>query len=176
MVNESIQKELEHRRRRRNIEYIALISIHGFFTGAFLDSLLPIPTLGAMLSAGGLAWTLSQLREKRRTLPSGSSYRVIADVIEMLLLLLFVMIAYIVALKQGDESLFVYQAHFSLVMMSYFTFTCFGETAWVRKVFSMLDSAEQLNYLTNLNPSLIFPYNLKSIQRALGFGKNKTDA
>lgn len=166
MTGSDITNLLERKRRRRNIEYVGLIALQGFFVGSFARSLVLLPSIGAMIATGGMAWTLTQYREKRRTLPESNRYRIIADVMETFGLLLS-LVGIAIAAHSLDIPVLLYQAHLSLMLMAYFASTLGSETLWMKKIFPTLNTAQQLNYLVNLNSSLILPFSWTRMKKAL---------
>ena len=160
----SITTEVHRKCRRRQFEYLVLIAFQGFFVGSFLDVLRIVPAIGIVVCTIGMSWTLTQYRQKRCTLPENNSFRVIVDVLEVFALLLFVTIFSIVALSMNID-VFVFQAHVSLMLMSFFAGTVATEHFWVQKIFPTLNPAQQLNYAINLNVSILLPFKKSQLKR-----------
>lgn len=163
-MSPQVKSEIEVIRKRRNIEYIFLLSIQGFLGANFSDFLVPFVSIGIAFSSLGLGWTLTAYRESRRTLPKNSKYRVLAEIIESLLILLFISLFGIAAYAY-KVSIIVFQAHLSIVFFCYWTACCFAEAHWVYNVLPKSGIAEQLNYLSNLGKSVILPLDFQLIKR-----------
>ncbi|MFN8367487.1 MAG: hypothetical protein U0Y96_09675 [Candidatus Kapaibacterium sp.] len=155
-VNPAIQQQLLYTQKRRQIEYFVLMTVQGFFFGAFLRNIDTVAGIGVVIFTVGLTYSLTQAREKRRILPESNKYRVLADVIEMIGLL-FVLVCATIAAIDLHIPVFFYQAHASLCLLLYFGCTMLFELFWTRKNFQKLLPAQQLNYLSNYNRSIIFP-------------------
>jgi hypothetical protein len=158
-VNPTIVQQLLYNQKRRQFEYFALMTVQGFFFGAFLRQLNPVAGLGVALFTIGLTYTLTQYREKRRTLPESNKYRVLADVMEMIGLM-FVLVCLSIVAIDLQVPLLQFQAHASLCLLLYFGCTMVFELFWTKRNFHKLLPGQQLNYLTNYNRSIIFPKNL----------------
>ena len=169
-MNSSIAQEIQRKFRRRKIEYLALISVQAFFVGAFHNLLRPVLCLGLVVSTCGMCWTLTQYRQKRGTLPEVNKVRVIVDTLEALFLMLFLTLFSIAALKM-DIDLRVYYAHVSVMLLSFFAATLATEMFWIRRIFPLLNSAQQLNYAVNLHASVLWPFSLSYLKKSLRWKK-----
>ncbi len=171
-MNSSVAQELDQKVRRRKIEYLVLIAIQAFFAGSMSAVLRPFLCLGLILSTSGTCWTLTQYRQKRCTLPEANRFRVIVDALEALFLMLFLTVFSIVALQYEVDAR-VYYAHISILLLSYFAATVLTELFWIRRIFPLLNSAQQLNYVINLPASILWPFRLSYLKRLFRW-KNST--
>ncbi len=170
-MNSSIAQEIQRKFQRRKFEYLALISVQAFFAGAFHGLLRPMICIGLVISTSGMCWTLTQYRQKRSTLPEFNRFRVIVDTLEVLFLMLFVTLFSISALKM-DVDLTVYYAHLSVMLLSFFSATLLTELFWIRRIFPLLNSAQQLNYVVNLKSSILWPFSLSYLKKSLRWKKD----
>ncbi len=151
--------ELNRKERRRITEYLSLTFLYFALFVLATPLLEPILSFSFTLLGGTLGWALSQHRERRRLLPPYHRQRLIADILENLLFLLFLTLIFSVAL-------FVHYplpqllGYLSAAFWSYFLTTAIGERTWQRRFFSTLSEEQQKNYLANLSRTIFLPLNL----------------
>lgn len=158
------QVQILKKKKQRFIEYLVLIGFQGFFVTAFLAVLQPFLSVVLAVGAFGLAWNLARLREHRRTLEPSDKRRLLGDALESLVLMLFLVCVGIGA-RFIEVSFIAVMAHLSVSLLAYFLGSFLGESMWTKQYFEALSEQEQHNYATNLNRSLLFPYDFSHLRR-----------
>ncbi len=169
-MNSSIVQEIQRKQKRRRLEYLILISVQAFFVGAMHHLLRPVMSFGLILSTGGMCWTLTQYRQKRNTKPEVDRFRVLMDAFEALFLMLFLTLFSILALSMQVD-IPVFYAHISVMLLTFFAATMLTELFWVRRIFPLLNSAQQLNYVVNLRSSILWPFSLSYLKKSFRWKK-----
>ncbi|MDW8220491.1 MAG: hypothetical protein RML40_08175 [Bacteroidota bacterium] len=151
------------KRRQRLVEYIALSTLQGILAVGLLQStsLIRSVELVPLVFAG--AWLLAQLREKRRTMGQHDTKRLLGDTIESFCLALTIALALILA-QWFTVGIVVAMTYFAVSLLAYLLGSFFGELWWTSRVLPRYDLEHKINYVTNLNRSVIFPYNLRYLR------------
>lgn len=154
--------EFRLKRLQRAVEYILLSSIFLFFLLAFHGLYEWWLALGLGLVIFGMNFQLTQLRERRRLTPPRDRSRIIADMVESVLLLLFVVgllgIGGIWRWMDLQEQ--EYLAYIASILMGLFLAGLTGEIYWQVRNFHDLDDDEREHYIANLKRTIILPYTI----------------
>jgi hypothetical protein len=161
-----IERLVQMKRRQRFVEYVGLISLQGFLAVGLLQATHQYEALLAVPVSFGMAWMLTVAREERRTLDQHNTGRLLGDTIESFGLALSVAVFVITARFWGVK-LSLIMTYLAVIMMLYFLGSFTSETVWLSRVFPHLTFENKLNYLKNLNRSIIFPYNLHYLRSIL---------
>jgi hypothetical protein len=152
--------QLQLKRLQRAVEYALLVAMHLFFLISFrgLYEWWMAAMLGVIMF--GLNFQLTQLRERRRLAGVSSRQRLLADTLESILFL-----GFIVALSLGESygrshqiSDQEYLAYVAAILGGIFLAGLAGELYWQRKFLRSLDQSEQQTYIANLKRTIILPY------------------
>lgn len=150
------------KRLQRAVEYILLASIFLFFLLAFHGLYEGWLAIGLGLVIFGMNFQLTQLRERRRLAPPRDRSRIIADMVESILLLLFVVgllgIGGVWRLMELQEQ--EYLAYIASILMGLFLAGLTGEIYWQVRNFHDLSDEERSHYITNLKRTIILPYTI----------------
>lgn len=164
MLSEIDIERLVHlKRRQRFVEYVSLISLQGFLAAGLLHATHEMQALIAAPVSFGMAWLLATAREERRTLDQHNTRRLLGDTIESFGLALSVAI-FVITARYWGINVSLIMTYLAVVTMWYFLGSFLSETVWLSRVFPYLGFENKLNYLKNLNRSIIFPYNLSYLR------------
>ncbi|MBL7997374.1 MAG: hypothetical protein JNL32_01935 [Candidatus Kapabacteria bacterium] len=155
--------ELHRKRKRRNIEYLLLISVCGYGSGATSASIVWILALPCCVVFAVSGWILAMRREERRFLPASDMYRATSEVAELIIGIVFVIAMYVVILISSLSSQ-TYFAGMIVMLLCYLAATYFAEQYWTYRIFIGKPIASQLNYIVNLPESVIKPMSRSSIK------------
>lgn len=161
-----IERLVQMKRRQRFVEYVGLISLQGFLAAGLLHATHQYEALLAIPVSFGMAWMLAVAREERRTLDQHNTRRLLGDTIESFGLALSVAVFVITARFWGVK-LSLIMTYLAVITMLYFLGSFTSETVWLSRIFPTLAFENKLNYLKNLNRSIIFPYNLHYLRSIL---------
>ncbi len=152
--------ELRTKRIQRSIEYTLLATIFFFFMLAFrglYDVWIAI-CVGIIIFC--MNFQLTQLRERRRLGNPRSRSRLLADTLESVLLLAFVVglfgLGGVWRLMQMQEQEYI--AYIASILFSLFLAGLSGEVYWQIRNFRALSGEERRNYVKNLSRTIILPY------------------
>lgn len=152
-------QKLKQKEKRRTIEYSLLVIVYFiFFLSAAEHVALSLSSIVAFIGTTA-GWMLSHLREKRRCLSPFNRQRLIAEIVETLVLLSFLAFGGILALSAQFPTTLLF-GYLSLLLWTYFLATLLNEIRWHSIFFPQLSEEKQQNYLQNLSPTIFFPLNL----------------
>lgn len=145
---------------QRSLEYVLLSATHLFFVLSFHQYFEWRMAAGAGAAMFGMNYQLTLQRERRRTRPPSDRQRVLADMLESILLLLFVVLLSLGGtvkrwLAMQDQEFLGYVA---AMLTGIFLAGLIGEHVWQHRHFATLDEERRLNYVCNLRRTIIFPY------------------
>ncbi len=163
LSDDVLQAVLQHKVRRRFWEYVVLLTLQGFFVGAFTPVVSVALALPIGISTAGAAIALAWVREQRRLLRDPYQ-RLSLDTSEVFVLLALLGISALVAYALRIP-LVAYQAHLSYVLFGYVLGSLLGEMGWRYKVLRQLPPQDRYRYVQNLAPSLLLPYSWAHLQR-----------
>ena len=148
------------RRIQRSVEYSLLIATHLFFLLAFRHFYTWWMAMGLGGATFFMNFRLTRLRERRRASARRDRRRIMADTVESLLFLAFVIListggAFRSWLDVGDQE---YLGYIAAILFGLFLAGFLGETFWQTRRLPELEPEEQENYRSNLPRSIIFPY------------------
>lgn len=166
-MNEELFILFQRKRRQRMVEYVALIGLQTVLVLLLLREVQPIFLLVFAVSVFGVAFNVTKLREQRRTLGVHSTTRLLGDTIESFSVMVIILVAGIGA-RLLDVPMVSFFAHLAVIVWAYFCGSFTSETLWTRRVMPVLSSEQQLHYVSNLNRSIIFPYNIPYLRSVLG--------
>ena len=148
------------KRAQRALEYALLAGMHVFFLIAFRAFYSWAMALVLGLASFGMNFQLTQLRERRRVEARMDPRRLLADTIESILFLLFV-----VALSLGGVlrswmaiAYTEYLGYVAAILGGIFIAGLVGEIYWQLRHLRQLDADRMGNYVANLHRTIIFPY------------------
>lgn len=151
------------KRRQRFVEYAGLVSLQGFLAAGLVHATNLSGALGVMPVFFAAAWLLAQIREKRRILDQHDPKRHLGDTIESFSLA-FSLALLVIGARWLGLGAGVMMTYLSLIIASYFLGSFVGELWWSSRVLPRYDFGQKINYVMNLNRSLIFPYNLRYLK------------
>lgn len=151
------------KRRQRFIEYAGLTAVQGFLAAGLLHATDLTSSFVAVPFAFVVAWLLAQIREKRRTLGQHDAKRHIGDTIESFSIALMMAIM-VIGARWFAVGLAVMMTYLSMTILAYFLGSFSGEMWWANRIFPRYDLEHKINYVINLNRSVIFPYNLRYLR------------
>jgi apolipoprotein N-acyltransferase len=159
-TSENEQRDLRLKRLQRGSEYALLIAMHAFFLISFRQYYTWWMALVLFLIMFGLNFQLTQLREGRRAGNGSNRGRIVADIVESFLFILFIFLLYggeSAARKYGitDPE---YLAYVAAILTGIFLAGFLGELYWQRKILRSLDEVGQHAYIANLKRTIILPY------------------
>ncbi len=160
----------KRKRKQRLVEYAVLIGLQVIITVGLASETNPVFAVGFSVSAFGTAWSLAFAREQRRTLGEHSTKRLWGDTIESFGLMFFILTAGITAQFLALPRM-GFMAHLAVIVLMYFLGSLSGELRWQQRLLFVLTTEEQINYIANLNRSIIFPYNIPYLRHVFGFGR-----
>jgi hypothetical protein len=167
MLSEAdIERLVQMKRRQRFVEYVGLISLQGFLAAGLLHATHEYEALMAVPVSFGLAWMLTSAREERRTLDQHNTRRLLGDTIESFGLALSVAVFVITARFWGVKVSLI-MTYLAVITLLYFLGSFVSETVWWSRIFPNLAFDHKVNYLKNLNRSIIFPYNISYLRSIL---------
>lgn len=171
-VNEQQQSTVRRKRLQRSFEYALLIGFQGFMAGSLMAYLHPFWALFSAVLFGATAWMLTQRRERRRALQSLHRTKLLGDIAESVFVLLLFSAYGLVAIAVAavPESVL---PHLSVCVFSFIFTTAIAEYKWFGGFFATLSDEQQQQYIDNLSPSVIFPYNLRLL-RSVFFRRPRT--
>lgn len=169
-MHQDIVLQLRQKQRQRYIEYIILMMIQIVFAVRLSGSGESLMPFIISLSSCAVGWSLSFIREQRRTLGVHNTKRLMGDILESFVLTAMIVIIGIMA-QILSLSLVVVWSVVASIFFAFFLGSCIGEWMWRRRFFSRLTQESQYNYVANLNRSLLFPYNLVYLRQI--FGKSR---
>lgn len=148
------------KRTQRAVEYLLLAGVNVFFIVSFRSFFEWWMATGLGLSMFFMNLQLTQLREQRRKRSPRDRGRVLADTVESILLLLFIVMlslggAFKNLLDIQDQEFLGYVAS---ILAGIFLGGLFGESYWQLRHFSVLETEVRSNYIQNLRRSIIFPF------------------
>jgi hypothetical protein len=153
----------EMKRRHRFIEYAGLTAMQGFLAAGLLHATDLTASFGAMPLVFMAAWLLAQVREKRRTRGQHDTKRLMGDTLESFSIALMMAMMVIVA-KWFSVGIAIMMTYLSMAILAYFLGSFIGEMWWANRIFPRYDLQHKVNYVINLNRSVIFPYNLRYLR------------
>jgi hypothetical protein len=156
----------EMKRRQRYLEYVSLAAGQGFLAAGLLHATNLTASFGAMPFVFGAAWLLAQVREKRRTLGQHDTKRLMGDTIESFSIAAM-MALLVIGSRWFTVSVSVMMTYLSMAILAYFLGSFIGEMWWASRMFPRYDLEHKVNYVINLNRSVIFPYNLRYLRSIL---------
>jgi hypothetical protein len=165
--HDHLLRELAAKRRQRLIEYALLIALQFVLTSLLGSQTQPVFAIALSASTAGLAWSMAALREQRRTRSEHDSGRILGDTLESFGLMLFIFSSGMAAQVLGVPRV-SFMAHLAVVVLAYFCGSLIGEQFWFRRTFARLPSEAQQHYVSNLNRSVIFPYNIPFLRSVFG--------
>lgn len=151
------------KRRQRFVEYAGLVALQGFLAAGLVHATNLSGALGVMPVFFAAAWLLAQIREKRRMLGQHDPKRHLGDTIESFSLALSLALL-VIGARWLDLGAGVMMTYLSLIIASYFLGSFVGELWWSSRVLPRYDFEQKINYVMNLNRSVIFPYNLRYLR------------
>lgn len=158
-----IERLHEMKRRQRFIEYASLVAMQGFLAAGLVHSTALTLSFTAMPVVFAAAWMLAQIREKRRTMGQHDTKRLLGDTIESFSIALLMALALIVA-RWFTVGVAVMMTYLSMTILAYFLGSFIGEMWWASRIFPRYDLEHKVNYVINLNRSVIFPYNVRYLR------------
>ncbi|TAE29906.1 MAG: hypothetical protein EAZ92_05705 [Candidatus Kapaibacterium sp.] len=171
MLSEAdIERLAAMKRRQRFVEYVGLISLQGFLAAGLLHATHETEALLAAPVSFGLAWMLTNSREERRTLDQHNTRRLLGDTIESFGLALSVAV-FVITARYFGVKVSLMMTYLSVMTLLFFFGSFVSETVWFSRMFPHLAFENKLNYLKNLNRSIIFPYNVSYLRSILRSGK-----
>jgi hypothetical protein len=163
----------EMKRRQRYVEYVSLSAGQGFLAAGLLHATNLTASFGAMPLVFGAAWLLAQVREKRRTLGQHDTKRLMGDTIESFSIAAM-MALLVISSRWFGVGVGVMMTYLSMAILAYFLGSFIGEMWWASRIFPRYDLERKVNYVINLNRSVIFPYNLRYLRSILRDTSSKT--
>lgn len=163
----------EMKRRQRFVEYVSLSAGQGFLAAGLLHATNLTASFGAMPLVFGAAWLLAQVREKRRTLGQHDTKRLMGDTIESFSIAAM-MALLVISSRWFGVGVGVMMTYLSMAILAYFLGSFIGEMWWASRIFPRYDLERKVNYVINLNRSVIFPYNLRYLRSILRDTSSKT--
>jgi hypothetical protein len=154
------------KRRQRMIEYVVLIGLQTALALMLLREVQFVFLLVFTVSAFGVAFNVTKLREQRRTLGLHSTKRLLGDTIESFAAMLIILVAGITA-RLLSVPMVSFFAHLAVIVWAYFCGSFTSETLWTRHIMPSLTAEQQTQYVHNLNRSIIFPYNIPYLRSVL---------
>lgn len=163
----------EMKRRQRYVEYVGLAAMQGFLAAGLLHATNLTASFGTMPLVFGAAWLLAQMREKRRTLGQHDTKRLMGDTIESFSIAAM-MALLVIGSRWFTVGVGIAMTYLSMAILAYFLGSFIGEMWWASRVFPRYDLKHKVNYVINLNRSVIFPYNLRYLRSILRDTSSKT--
>jgi hypothetical protein len=167
-----VERLVQQKRRQRFVEYVGLISLQGFLAAGLLHATHEYEALLAAPISFGFAWLLATSREERRTLDQHDTRRLLGDTIESFGLALSVAV-FVIAARFWGVKVSLIMTYLAVTVMLYFLGSFVSETIWLSRIFPNIAFEKKLNYLKNLNRSIIFPYNLGYLRSVLRNGTSR---
>jgi hypothetical protein len=158
-----VERLHEMKRRQRFVEYAALTAGQGFLAAGLIHATDLTVSFVAMPLVFMAAWLLAQVREKRRTLGQHDTKRLLGDTIESFSVALM-MALMVISARWFAVGLAVMMTYLSVAILAYFLGSFIGEMWWASRFFPRYDLEHKINYVINLNRSVIFPYNLRYLR------------
>ncbi len=148
------------KRIQRGGEYLLLSGLHVVFLISFGSYYVWWMALGIGLVTFGMNFQLTQLRERRRTMPMRDRYHLLADVVESILFLAFVLILSLGGLlgRWLSISYTEYLGYVAAALSGLFLAGLLGEIYWQIRHLPTLEDSERANYEANLHRTVILPY------------------
>jgi len=158
-----VERLHEMKRRQRFVEYASLTALQGFLAAGLLHSTALTLSFSAMPIVFAAAWLLAQIREKRRTMGQHDTKRLLGDTVESFSIALLMALA-LIAARWFTVGVAVMMTYLSMTILAYFLGSFIGEMWWASRVFPRYDLEHKVNYVINLNRSVIFPYNVRYLR------------
>lgn len=163
-MQSAIDKIKKHSARRA-AEYCGLIFFFLFFAYRFFFLFNAFPLFLALTLFLTFGYILSFKREKRRLLDYRNRYRLVSDAIESLSFALFVALFSLIAMYL-QISLLVFSSYFSFSIIGYLIGAFLGENIYRARQIKRLNEKELFNYASNLNKSILLPFNYQFKKRS----------